>query len=110
MLLRFARWIVRLRRGTWHQGALPLPSSPDGLPDPARQFDLAETLFQGMTNFPPRPQQAVHWYLAAARQGWAPAMRRLGELWEKGHAGAPDPAEAQRWYRRAEAAERTGRR
>lgn len=106
-------WIRRFveSRGPSSDGQpVPVPDSPSDVPQAENRFALAELLWNGAEHFEPRPQQAVHWYLAAARQGWAPAMRRLGELWEKGHAGAPDPAEAQRWYRRAEAAELTGRR
>lgn len=102
-------WLLQFLEGpdpSENRQPIPIPESPAEVPGADRQFALAELLWNGAEHFAPRPQQAVHWYLAAARQGWAPAMRRLGELWEKGHAGAPDPAEAQRWYRRADAVER----
>ena len=85
-----------------------LPESPDEVPDPAVRYQIADLLWTGSATVPARPQQAIYWYLAAARAGHAPAMMRLGQLWEQGAAGQPDPDEARRWYRRAEAAEKSG--
>lgn len=84
-----------------------LPESPQDVKDPAVRYQTAELLWAGTASVSARPQKAIEWYLAAARAGHAPAMRRLGELWEQGVGGQPDPDEARRWYRRAEAAEKT---
>lgn len=86
-----------------------IPGSPEEVQDPAVRYQIAELLWSGTAELPRRPQQAIHWYLAAARAGSAPAMRRLGQLWEEGAAGQPDPDEARRWYRRAEAAEKSAK-
>lgn len=88
--------------------ARKLPESPDEVSDPAVRYQIADLLWTGSAAYPARPQQAIYWYLAAARAGSAPAMRRLGQLWEQGVAGAPDPDEARRWYRRADVAEKAG--
>lgn len=83
-----------------------IPKSPEEVQDPEVCFQIAELLWSGTAEIQRRPQQAIQWYLAAARAGSAPAMRRLGRLWEEGAAGQADPDEARRWYRRAEAAEK----
>jgi TPR repeat protein len=93
-------------------GGLPLagriPKSPADVPDTALRHEIAALLWDGAPGFPAQPQRAIHWFLAAARAGSAPAMRRLGEFWEQGVNGEPDPAEAKRWFRRAELAEKAG--
>ncbi len=86
-----------------------LPDSPQEVQDLAVRCQIAELLWTGSPEFQARPQQAIYWYLSAARDGHAPAMRRIGKFWEDGINGQPDADEAQRWYRRAEAAERDGK-
>ena len=44
------------------------------------------------------PQQALYWYLRAARQGYTDAQVRLGELYSGGHGIAADPVRAYAWY------------
>lgn len=83
-----------------------LPGSPQEVGDPQVRYQIAELMWTGAAAFPARPQQAIHWYLAAARAGSAPAMRRIGQFWEQGVNGRPDPDEARRWYRRAESLEK----
>lgn len=100
----------RLKEG-WKRGGQQftglIPHSPAEVTDPGLRHEIAELLWTGAAGFPPQPQRAIHWFLAAARDGSAPAMRRIGEFWEQGVNGQPDPAEAKRWYRRAELANET---
>jgi len=84
-----------------------LPNNPDYVRTPELRFQVAELHWRGNTLVPTNAGLAMKWYLAAAQAGSAPAMRRLGEFWEQGLNGEPDPAEARRWYRRAELAEQT---
>ena len=44
---------------------------------------------------------ALQAWVAAADSGDAEAMNNVGEIWEQGVRGAPDPAQAAVWYRKA---------
>ena len=106
-LSKLARELKSAERHEVAELVRQLPESPQDVTDPAVRYRIAELLWAGTPSVSARPQKAIDWYLAAARAGHAPAMRRLGQLWEQGVGGQPDPDEARRWYRRAEAAEKT---
>lgn len=89
-------------------GRMPpeLPSQPELVPVASDRLRLAELYWKGTRVVPANRSNAVEWYLRAAQAGSAPAMRRLAELWASAELGNPDPAEAARWMREAEKAEK----
>lgn len=45
-----------------------------------------------------QPESALYWFNLAARQGHAPAMVALGEMWARGEAGAVNAIESWAWF------------
>lgn len=88
-------------------GARPeLPNNPKLVPSREVRLQLAELLWRGNQAVPRDRALALEWFLLSAQAGSAPAMRRIGQFWAEGVNGQPDPDEARRWVRRAEAIEK----
>ncbi|NLI76422.1 MAG: sel1 repeat family protein [Candidatus Riflebacteria bacterium] len=66
--------------------------------DPAAQFSLGVALLQGDFGASD-PADGLSWVQAAANQGHAPAMARLGRIYRDGIGVPPDPYQAVEWFR-----------
>jgi TPR repeat protein len=81
----------------WHNLARVLGDDPPSGIDPARSFEQAHALERDGNGW-----EAVELYKTAARGGNAPAMVRLGQVYEHGLLGRQrDYAEALKWYNAA---------
>ena len=67
------------------------------------QFNLAMNYSQGIYGAPKNPQAAFKWAEASAKQGYAQAERFLGACYQYGFGVEANAAQAQEWYKRAEA-------
>ncbi len=67
---------------------------------PEDQLRVGEMFYAGKI-VPEDSQEAVNWFLKAAKAGNPEAINRIGELWAAGLDGTPDHKEAARWFRRA---------
>src|SRR5260221_4616856 len=77
-----------------------LQNSQTAINRPEDQLRVGEMFYAGKI-VPEDWQQAVNWFVKAARAGNPDSINRIGELWAAGVDGAPDSKEAARWYRRA---------
>ena len=62
------------------------------------QFQLGVALLEGNDRRAAEPEQAVDWFLASARQGYARALRNLGVAHFVGRGVERDPSAAYGWF------------